>query len=437
MRRLQVCCGVFLTALIWSAAGHASTGYFPNGWGPIIKGMAGAGIALNGTSPLSGANNPAAILGVADRELQLEVLLLHAKPEFDIGPLPAGSGPPAPGSFPLNPGKVEANPDVPLDIFIIPQGGMNWRINERTAFALIVYANGGLNTTYGNFDNPTCPPGTEGKGVFCGGRAGIDLVQVFIAPTLAIQVNDWWRVGVSPILALEAIEIRGLSAFAPRSVDADDLSDNGHDYALGYGLKIGTQVQATDGLSFAAVFQMETDIGSFDDYDGILPDDGQLDIPAYAAVGLAWRFLPRWTVAFDVQRVFYSDVAAQGNEPDTPRQLGAEDGPGFGWEDATMYKLGLRWSPPGNWTWRAGYSRVDSVPIDDDELFFNLLAQSILRDNFAVGATWAYSGATSLDLSFLYSAKNSIDGPNPLFPEQEIEVSLEGYELDLSWRHRF
>ncbi|MDN5939148.1 MAG: hypothetical protein L0H83_10860, partial [Salinisphaera sp.] len=56
-----------LVAAFWGLAAQATPGYFPNGWGPVTKGMAGAGIALDGVGPLSGANNPAAILGVADQ----------------------------------------------------------------------------------------------------------------------------------------------------------------------------------------------------------------------------------------------------------------------------------------------------------------------------------------------------------------------------------
>ncbi|MDN5939202.1 MAG: outer membrane protein transport protein, partial [Salinisphaera sp.] len=371
----------------------------------------------------------------ADQTLQLALFIVYAEPEFDIGPLPAGAG--QCGPLCLKPGHGKADPEAPLNTFFIPQGGMNWRLSDREAFALLVYANGGLNTTYDNFDNPRCANG--GKGVYCGGVAGIDLAQYFIAPTYAMQITPRWRLGVSPILAIETIEIQGLSAFATpaTSTDPEHVSDNGHDYALGWGFKFGTQFQATDSLSVAAVIQTEIDVGSFKDYAGILPDHGQLDIPAYAALGLAWRFLPRWTVAFDAQRIFYSNVGSPGNEPDAPRKFGAEGGPSFGWEDATIYKLGLRWRASNAWLWRVGYARTDIVPLDNDELYVGILAQSLLRDHFAAGATWSFTQASAIDFSFLYAARNEKKGANPKFPSQQIEVSLTDYELDLSWRHRF
>ncbi|MDN5939147.1 MAG: outer membrane protein transport protein [Salinisphaera sp.] len=432
---------IALATVFWGAAGHAATGYVPNAWGPVSKGMAGAGIALDGVGPLSGANNPAAILGVADQELQLALFAIYAVPRFEVGAPAGGSCPVGSGPLCLNPGSSRGDPEAPLNTFFIPQGGMNWRVGDRAAFALIVYANGGLNTTYDDFPNPGCPPppATEGEGVYCGGVTGIDLAQYFIAPTYAMQVTPRWRLGVSPILALETVEFQGLAAFAnPRfSADPDHVKDSGHDYALGWGFKFGTQFQATDSLSVAAVIQTEIDVGSFKDYAGILPDHGQLDIPAYAEFGVAWRFLLRWTAAFDVQRVYYSNVPAFGNEPDAPRRFGADDGPGFGWDDGTIYKFGLSWQASATWTWRAGYAHVDPIPLNEDDLFLGLMAQSVMQDQYALGASWLYGQGGAIDFSFLYSARNEMEGRNRFVPSQRIQVSLEDFELDLSWRHRF
>lgn len=424
---------VALAAMLWSLQACAANGYFPNAWGAVSKGMAGAGIALDGVGPLAAANNPAAILTVADQELQLAVVMLHAMPAFEV------SAPNAPCNslVCLKPGRVESDPETFLDTAFIPQGGMNWRIGDRQAIALIVYANGGLNSTYPAFDNPGCPPRTEGTGVYCGGVASLDIAQYFIAPTYAMQVNPRWRLGISPILAIEAVEFRGLSAFKALSSDPEHVTNNGHDYALGFGFKFGTQVQVTNTLSFGAVVQTKIDVGSFDAYAGILPNGGQLDIPGYVAIGIGWRFLPRWTVAFDIQRIFYSEVAATGNEPDAPAKLGAEDGPGFGWEDSTIYKIGLRWQTPNAWTWRFGYAHVEPLPVEQGELFLNILAASVMEDQYAIGASWAYSKSSAIDFSFIYSPPNEIKGRNPRFPSQTIEVSLGAYELDLSWRHRF
>lgn len=433
---LAACAVVAATALAWASGAQAATGYFPNGWGAINKAMAGAGIAMDGQAPLAAANNPASILTVADAEFQFNLLLLYANPEFEISdPAPPG------GAFPeLKAGSYKGDPEVPLNTFLVPQGGMNWRVGERGAFAIVVYGNGGLNTTYDNFDNADfCPPTSEQEGIFCGGGAGIDLVQIFISPTFAMQVTPRLRLGVSPILAIQGVEVRGLSFFAQLglSSEPDSFTDNGHDYELGHGFKFGAQFQLFDTLSLGAVVQTEVDVGSFEKYEGLLPDGGQLDIPGYISLGLAWRLAPRWVLAFDAQKIYYSDVAAQGNEPDTPRQFGAKDGPGFGWEDTSALKLGVQWDAPGDWVWRAGYAHVLDEPVDDDQLFINIFAQSIMRDQVAFGATWEYSTETTLDFSFLWGIENSISGPNPRFPAQEIEVSLSDYELDLSWRHRF
>lgn len=411
----------------------ASTGYFPIGWGTISKGMAGAGVALDGRSPLAGANNPAAILTVADQELQLDLFLAYPMPKVNIGDKPTSSS-----SFPaLHPGSYASDPNVPFGIFAIPQLGMNWRIGDKLAVALVIYGNGGLNDTYPTFANPDCPAGTSGEGLFCGGTVELDLKQVFISPTFAARVTPWLRVGLSPIIAVESFKIRGLGVFAANSVDPKHVSDTGRAYSIGYGYKLGLQIRAADGLSFGAVYQTKIVMDAMDRYSGLLPNAGRLDIPSYVELGLAWKFWPDWTLAFDWQRVFYSDSAALSNDPDVPYLLGSAHGPGFGWQNVNSYKLGIRWEASKRWIFRGGYARVSPIPVQNDELFFNIIAQSVTRDHFTAGATWNYSANSSLDVAVLYSPRNSIEGDNPRAPGQRIKASLALLGVNLSWRHRF
>ena len=65
------------------------------------------------------------------------------------------------------------------------------------------------------------------------------------------------------------------------------------------------------------------------------------------------------TLAFDTQQIYYSDIPSVGN-PLLPNlvqaPLGAGNGAGFGWDDMTIYKLGLEIDGGGPWVWRFGAS---------------------------------------------------------------------------------
>ena len=55
----------------------------------------------------------------------------------------------------------------------------------------------------------------------------------------------------------------------------------------------------------------------------------------------------------DYKRIFYSDVASVGDPSTNNAQFGASNGPGFGWRDINVYKIGAEWRYDPRWTLRA------------------------------------------------------------------------------------
>jgi long-chain fatty acid transport protein len=113
---------------------------------------------------------------------------------------------------------------------------------------------------------------------------------------------------------------------------------------------------------------------------GLFADQGSFDIPANYGVGLAYQPSQDWTLALDYQVIQYSGVKSVGT-PLAPllagQPLGA-DGPGFGWKDVQVVKLGAayQWSPA--LTLRAGYSHA-TQPVPQSQTFFNILAPGWCR----------------------------------------------------------
>jgi long-chain fatty acid transport protein len=422
-------------ALLAAFSAFATNGYFPHGWGTRSGAMAGAGSAMVEDAMIA-ATNPAGISALKRPELLIGLGIIKAQPGYAADPFAPPQEPLPPGAFPLDPRREKADPDVPGGVFPVPQLAAAWPLSERAVVGLAIYANGGLNATYSDFANATCPAGTAQKGVYCGGVASSDLSQVFIAPTYAYQVNDWLRAGASLILAVESLEVRGLSAFAPISQRPDRLTDHGHEIAYGYGAKLGMQVRIVEGLNAAAVAQTRVDLSSLEGYEGLLADGGEFDVPPYATLGLAWDITPQWTAAFDVQKIWYSSIPAVGNNLNSPGLLGAPDGPGFGWDDVTAYKLGARYFVNPRWTVRAGFSYTEQ-PVDPQQLFFNILAGSVFKKHFTAGFTRKLESGNELDFSLMWAPEQREHGPNPFYPDQQMEVSLEGVIVDFVWRGLF
>src|SRR3546814_1814651 len=151
--RLGTATSLLAGAMLMSPICEATNGYFPHGWGTRSGAMAGAGAAM-AEDAMAAATNPAALAALPDDQFTLGLSLIHAEPGYRASSFPPPAQPPPAGSFPLQPGNVDANPDVPADIFLAPQGAASWRLDERSAAGVAVYANGGLNATYEAFDNP-------------------------------------------------------------------------------------------------------------------------------------------------------------------------------------------------------------------------------------------------------------------------------------------
>jgi long-chain fatty acid transport protein len=423
------------SAALVPTAALATNGYFSHGYGTKNKGMAGAGAALP-QDALAAATNPAGMAFVGNR-LDLGAALFSPRREYTVTGDPTGF----PGTFPLEPGTVESDSDY----FVIPHFGWNRPVGKSASIGVSVYGNGGMNTDYPAHANPVrgCPAGT-----YCAGGAGVDLMQLFVAPTYARRFGETspWGVspaawGISPIFAAQRFKATGLGSFADFSQDAANLSDRGYDWSYGYGARIGVQAGIAPDFTVAASYQSKIYMSEFDKYAGLFAEQGDFDIPATATLGLAWRTAPSTTLVFDVQRIWYSDVRSVANpfanllvgEP-----LGADNGPGFGWRNMTIYKLGVQVDTSPAWTWRAGAS-YGRQPIPDSEVLFNILAPGVMETHVTAGFTRHFGKSSELNFAAMYAPTKRVRGVNPLEApgQQEIELQMQQFELELSWAWLF
>ena len=122
-----------LTAATLFYGSLATNGMLPHGTGAINKGMAGAGVAIP-QGAISVANNPAGGTWVPNTFEVGAALFSPRRTVTENG---------GAGGF-VTPGTYESESDY----FVIPYLARNWRLSNRSAFTLAVYAAGGMNTDY-------------------------------------------------------------------------------------------------------------------------------------------------------------------------------------------------------------------------------------------------------------------------------------------------
>jgi long-chain fatty acid transport protein len=404
MKMNRIAVSLVAAGIIASPLAHATNGYFPIGVGVKNEAMGGASIALPLDS-LAAANNPAGMVMVGDR---IDFALTWFKPNRS-----AEYTTPSPMTGTYS-GNGRSN-------FFIPDFGYNKMINPDMSLGVSVYGNGGMNTQYNT--NPFTPFGANGN-------LGINLEQLFIAPTWAMKINPTNAVGVSLNLAYQMFSATGINgAFAGMSSNPSALSDNGTDTSTGYGVKLGWTGQVTPTVTLGATYQSKTKMSKFDKYSGLFADQGEFDIPSSYGLGIAFKAMPETTVAFDFDRTNYSDVPAVSNPflglPPTYPQLGTTGGPGFGWQNINIYKLGVSHAYSSTFTIRAGYDHCDQ-PIPNSQTLLNTVAPGVVQDHLSLGGTWTLADKSEISVAYVHAFKKTVNGSG------SIPGALGGGEANLT-----
>ncbi|WP_296892874.1 outer membrane protein transport protein [Thiobacillus sp.] len=419
MKFTRVFAFMALAGLAGSA--YATNGYFSHGYGMKAKGMAGASTASSDDA-FGGANNPAS-MAFAGNRLDLGVDLFSPRREAsnagDFG-TPVSS-------------KSDSN------YFLVPELGYNHMVNNDLALGVTVYGNGGMNTNYkalSGFGNTNILGGQ--------GKLGVDLMQLIVAPTAAYKIAPNHSIGISPLIGYQRFKAYGLQAFNSYSASNANLTNNGYDDSFGYGVRIGYMGKITPTVTIGAAYASKMNFQEFDKYKGLFAEQGDFDIPENYNLGAAWDVTPTVKLALDYQRINFSKVPSVGN-PVTNllvlgQPLGSTNGPGFGYSNINVWKLGTEYKYSQNLTLRAGYSHSDN-PIsasDTGETMLNILAPAVIKDTATLGFTYTLASGNELTMAYMHGFKNSVSAARPGAPFGTQVDTIEMYQNSLgiaySWK---
>ncbi|WP_457796756.1 OmpP1/FadL family transporter [Methylocystis sp. S23] len=414
-----------------AAPAIAADGYFMIGYGPRQKALAGAGVADQRDS-MAISMNPAGIVGL-ERQFQQGITIINGERGYYTGGAPAV----------VAPGYVESG----RPWFPVPNAGYVQPIDEKSAWSVAGYANGGINTAYdwGHWHGPNGGP-------LGGGFAGVDLQQAFFSVSYARRFDTGIgpvTIGFAPTVAAQMFNLQGVKGFAPYASNPWQLSDMAYDWSWGGGVRAGLVWGVTDRLRFGFSGSTPMWMSRLDKYSGIIADHGRFDIPASMQAGFAYDVLPNLTVMVDWRHIFYSMQATLGNpsNPLTYRSMGIANGPGFDWTDVDAGAIGAEWRYSPTLTLRTGY-HYSANPIRARSVTVNVLAPILNRHHASVGANYAFTRNSSLDFAFVYAFKNAFTGQEwipqrpglpfgALNPRATITPWVQAWELTLGYNYKW
>ncbi|ODU10616.1 MAG: long-chain fatty acid transporter [Thiobacillus sp. SCN 64-35] len=406
MKFTRVFAFMALAGLAGSA--FATDGYFSHGYGMKAKGMGGAATAMSDDA-FGGANNPASMAFVGNRlDLGVDLFSPRRKASYEMG------------------GTTIVSSDSNSDYFLIPEFGYSHMVNTDLALGVTAYGNGGMNTNYSEI-----APGTNLLGG--SGKLGVNLMQLIIAPTAAYKIAPNHSIGISPLIGYQQFKAYGLQAFSGFSSDPANFTNRGNDDSWGYGVRIGYMGKLTPTVSIGAAYASKMKFNEFSKYAGLFAEQGGFDIPENYNLGVAWQATPTFLVALDYQRINYSGVNSVGNPSTNMALFGANDGPGFGWQDIDVWKLGVEYKYSQQMTLRAGYNHTDN-PIQSRDAFLNILAPGVIKDHATLGVTYTLASGNELTMAYMHAFKNDVTGPAAGGVDANIQMYQDSLGIAYSWK---
>lgn len=402
---------VLAAACMAAFPAQATNGYFLPGFGIRSQGMGGVGIAY-GRDSLSTAANPANAVNTGMRgDLGFAVFNPERHAAVSDPGNAAGFG-------------FFGNTESDAKYFLMPEMGFSMPLDDKLHVALAVVGNGGMNTTYPeNFFSFGGPPDTPERDA----KLGVDMMQLLVPISVAYKVNEDHAVGASLVLAETRFRAYGLQAFQlfdtlfAITSDPNNLTNNGFDYSYGAGVRLGWQGEFMDDkVTLGLTYASRTWMSKFDKYRGLFAEQGDFDIPENYGIGISIKPAKNLVIAADVVRINYSDIASIGNPgmgtpvgtngvpsiADPTKELGNDNGMGFGWKDQTVYKLGVQYGVNNRLQVRAGYNYGKS-PIPDNMVTFNLLAPATVEHHYSLGFTYRANENLEVTGAYMHAASNS------------------------------
>jgi long-chain fatty acid transport protein len=438
-----------IAGLLASAPVFATNGYAPHGFGMHSKGWGGVAIA-SALDAVAMGQNPASSAFLGSR---VEVGIDWFRPireaklsDTDGWPYDMVLDGFSNGTFE---GSDEKN-------FFIPEVGYNQVINDQWSAGVAVYGAGGMNTAF--YDG-----GIPLFNAITGKDTGINLEQLFIVPTVAFKINEQHAIGIGINLVAQNFESKGLQAFAgtpppplPQfapfmpffSNAPTKVTDNGKEWSYGWGVRVGWVGQINEMVTLGAYYSSKTWMQEFDDYKGLFAENGDFDIPENFGIGISVKATPELTIAADIMQINYSGVDSIANgvknfygcpalgAPTTSRAncLGGSRGPGFGWEDMTVFKLGAQYRVNDEWTVRAGWNYAEQ-PIPASETMFNVLAPGTVEHHLTLGASWNVTKDQELTFAYMHAFEKEVKGNfTPGFGTADISMYQDSFGLQYSWK---
>jgi len=376
MRKQLVAAAVAATLIALTHNAHATNGDQMIGVTATQWGMAGAVVAAPQDAGTI-MSNPAGLAELGMKEVR-----------FDMG---FGL---------LNPPRKVNNYESDSDYYLIPSGAVAFNVNDRLYLGMGMAGLSGMGVDF---------PDTAAT---TGSQAVVTTKQFYkIAPGFGFRVNDKLSVGAALNIDYQSLALSNPMYTLPQN------------QVYGFGVTAGLIYKLNDRLQVGAAWVSKQNMDEFKWNTSAGAFEMAMDGPQQFSLGLAFKPVPGLLIEADVKHIQFGDVL----DSIAVSRPAAYAGPipasfNFGWEDQTVFALGVQKEINPKTTVRVGFNYGES-PIGPEDVKNNIGSLAVTEKHVSLGVTRKLSDKVSGSLSYMHAFHNDVtstDGTTKIELEQNI-----------------
>lgn len=265
----------------------------------------------------------------------------------------------------------------------------------------------------------------------------ISLQAIFVQPTIAIRLSEFFSIGGGPIIAIGSVD------FDKNLFRGDGVLDEAGNHPnvlvkdsgiIEWGYNVGFMLNPTDKLRLGFNYRSKIDMkaqggkatfsnipafmGALGYQNGTTKFDASLPLPAEISAGLSYQVTDKLLVAFDYNRTLwsaYSSLTVDFTEmPGAPTNPSNPNVNPRNYKNVNTYRLGAQYVINPDWTVRAGWY-FDESPVQNG--YF--APETPRNDSYAFtgGLSYSINSKLAVDVSFLYLIFSQVNASYDHHPE--------------------
>lgn len=306
----------------------------------------------------------------------------------------------------LNPPRKVNGQDSDSDYYLMPAGAVAFNVDDKLFLGLNM---GGVSGSGVDF--------ADVRPLLAGTQAVVTTKQSYkIAPGFAYRFSDRLALGAALQIGYQSLAIHNNSFTLPQT------------QVYGVGMNAGAIYKLNEAVQFGASWTSKTSMDEFQWNTTAGPYSMTLDMPQIVALGVAFTPMPGLLIEVDVKRIGFQDVLDRVPF-DTP---GGASTMNFGWDDQTVYAIGVQKRINDKTTVRAGFNYGKS-PIGEEDVDNNIGSLAITEKHLSLGVTREFSDKVSGSLAYTHAFHNEITSNTGTNTTIELEQNI--VNLQVSYKY--